>query len=186
MTPPRLFLQLSARLRRFVVLLLLVALPLHGLSSGLVQLLGPDHRHDSSAEAADTTPWSARLGRQLQALVGPQTARLIENLRLQARLQPASAPTRIHVPSAAAHHHHGVFARHHHAADDASLVLSGARADGQSAADAALAGAMAMPLAPTSALAMALPAVHRMRWPVHAAPAWHNHVPGLPERPPSA
>ncbi|WP_326544188.1 hypothetical protein [Pseudorhodoferax sp.] len=183
MTPPRLFLQLPAALRRAVVALLLVALPLYGLGGALVQLLGPDHRHEAVAGTVHGGGWSELVGRQLQALVGPQTARLVENLRLQARLRPASAG---HAHGAGAHHHHGLFERHHHGPHDASVVAVGARGDGQGGVDAATAGSMAMPLALAPGLRIPMAAARPVPWPPRTAVHWHSHVPALPERPPRA
>lgn len=181
-TSPRLFLQLPAALRRAVVALLLVTVPLYGLGSALVRMLGPDHRHEAMADTAPGDGWAELVGRRLQALVGPQTARLIENLRLQARLRPAASG---HAHGVSAHHHHGLFERHHHAPHDASVVTTGARGDSHGSANAASAGGMAMPLALAAALRIPLAADQAMHWPPpHAAAHWHSHVPALPERPP--
>jgi hypothetical protein len=175
-TPPRLFLQLPARLRRAVVGLLLVALPLYGLGGALLRMLGPEHRHAVVAEAPS---WSELVGRQLQALVGPDTARLIENLHLQARLRPVASG---HAHGTGAHHHHGAFERHHHAPHDASVVAT----DGHHAGDAATGGSTLLPLALPAALTIPSAPARPLRWPDHAATPWHNHVPALPERPPRA
>lgn len=175
--PSRLFLQLPARLRRYVVGLLLVALPLYGLGGALLRMLGPDHRHATVAEAPS---WSDLVGRQLQALVGPETSRLIDHLRLQARLRPAASG---HAHGTGAHpHHHGGFARHHHAPHDATVVAT----DGHGGADAATAGSTLLPLALPTALAIPFAPASPLRWPDHGASPWHSHVPALPERPPRA
>lgn len=183
-TSPRLFLHLPAALRQAVVVLLLVTVPLYGMGSALVRMLGPDHRHETMADTDPGAGWAELVGRQLQTLVGPQTARLIENLRLQAKLRPAASG---HAHGVGAHHHHhGLFERHHHAPQDASVVTVGARDDGHGSAPAASAGGMAMPLALAAELRIPLPAAHAVHWPPHAAVLWHSHVPALPERPPRA
>ena len=180
-TPPRLFLQLPAALRQAVVALLLVTVPLYGLGSALVRILGPDHRHEAQADIAPGGGWAALVGRQLQALVGPQTAQLIDTLRLQAKLRPGASG---HAHGAGAHpHHHGLFERHHHGPDHAGVVTVGARDDGQGAAHAA-AGGMAMPLALAAELRIPLPAVRALHWPPQAAVHWRSHVPAPSERPP--
>ncbi|MGC3987679.1 MAG: hypothetical protein QM777_24790 [Pseudorhodoferax sp.] len=181
MTPPRPMLQLPAYLRRYVVGLLLVALPLYGLGGALLRMLGPDHRHEAVAEAPT---WSDLVGGPLQsltlALVGPETARLIDHLRLQARLRP---PASGHAHGGGAHHHHhGEFARHHHAPHDATVVAT----DGHGGADAATAGSTLLPLALPAALAIPRAPASPLRWPDHGASPWHSHVPALPERPPRA
>lgn len=176
MTSTRSMLQLPAHLRRCVIGLLLVALPLYGLGGALLRLLGPDHRHAAVAQAP---AWSDLVGRQLQALVGPDTARLVDHLRLQARLRPA-AP--VHAHGMGTHHHHDGYARHHHAPHDATVVAT----DGHGAADAATAGSTLLPLALPTALAIACAPAAPLRWPDAAASRWHSHVPALPERPPRA
>ncbi|WP_156374508.1 hypothetical protein [Pseudorhodoferax sp. Leaf274] len=186
MTPPRLLLQLPACLRRFVVGLLLVALPLHGLGGALLRMLGPEHRHEAAAEAPS---WPGLVGGTLQSavqslvqsVVGPQTARLVENLRLQARLRPA-ASGHAH-GSGAHHHHHDTLARHHHAPHDASVVATDGHGGGT---DAATAGGTLMPLALPAALAIPTAPARLLRWPDRGETPWHSHVPALPERPPRA
>ena len=93
----------SRSVRRLIVCCLLIALPLGGLSSVMVQMLGASHFHQLASPVGTMTGW--------------------QDFRRAAQLQAAT-------PSV---HAHSLFERHHHVRGEVSVVaLDGANGDSPS------------------------------------------------------
>lgn len=188
-------LPVSLLARRLVLCCLLLALPVYGLSSVLVQLLGAQHRHQSAGSPADGnrdagplgTGWEQRFRAAMAHESGP-VARQDGDAPLQTAAYPAAhsaAPPALQ--TAAAPHDHGVFERHHHDGDDASVVPLGASLPaGEVSTDAGNAGAgsATLPLALAGGLLLALPRAAPCCWPRAGTAPWQSRPPERLERPP--
>lgn len=154
---------LSRRFRRtarpFVVWCLLVAVPVFGLSSTLVELLGANHVHRqvASAESDAMSGWV-----DIRRASGVITVR--------------------HVHS----HSHSAFARHHHDRDDETVVaLDGDGVQGESSDDGgASGGAFSHVLALTDSSAFVAPSALRFAWLAATAAAALPWLADGPLRPP--
>lgn len=177
--------------RLALIWVLAVALPVHGLSGLLAQMLGAEHRHAGAVQAGDEGAWNPQ--RWLRAVIGDGAMSLVEAAHERQRGGPmrppaTQAPT-AHAPKAAGQvHGHGLFERHHHDAADGSVVSLGAKQDGQDApggtAASDLGGAWLLPMAPAAAAWM--PGDATPSWRDAAAAAWRSHASAPPDPPPRA
>ena len=133
--------QLSLSARRLVLWWLLVALPVYGLSSSIVALLGASHYHRDVAAAAVT-----------HAMDGWQ------DLRRGAGLRDAALPV----------HSHALLQRHSHAQGDSSVVtLDGGAGDGLmsgGAAEASAGSATLLALGAADPIEIAAPCARPLAW----------------------
>lgn len=177
--------------RLALIWVLAVALPVHGLSGLLAQMLGAEHRHAAVAQADEEGGWSPK--RWLRAVIGNGAMDLIDAVHEQQRGGPMRLPVakapKAHAPAAPAHvHTHGLFERHHHDAADGSVVSLGAKESGQDvpggAAASDLGSPFLLPVAPAAAAWM--PGDAAISWRHAAAAAWRSHASTPPEPPPRA
>ena len=158
--------------RLALIWVLAVALPVHGLSGLLAQMLGAEHRHAAVAQPGEEGAWNPK--RWLRAVIGDGAMDLIDAVHEQQRGGPMRLPVaqapEVHAPAAAGHvHAHGLFQRHHHDAADGSVVSLGVKESGQDAPGGAAASDLGsspflLPVAPAAAA-----------WiPGDATTAWHH------------
>jgi len=173
---PPLLQSLRRCLHRWLVLLLLAAVPLYGTSGVLLSVVGPAHRHVQVQSPVppsheDRGDW---LQQGLRSLIGDKAAALLATAQLQVSLHDESVP-----------HHHGLFEHHHHAAGDASVELLGA-SDASVMVDLAAVGSAMLPFLPVGVHAVPAPQGRHLAWPTAVLAAWANAVPMPLERPPHA
>lgn len=196
-------------LRPWMVWVLVLALPVHGVSNVLLQVMGAAHRHSAVtlavAQGADSpgiTAWSAR--RTLRSLVasvaGPGALQLIDTMHArdhawqraaELKTHPFAQPTDVHqrAHQRAHQHAHDTFQRHIHDPHDSSVVALGEHAQAPDAAGGAPAldaGGGTFPLAPVPSVQALAPGDGTAAWRRAASSAWRSHVIAPLERPPQA
>ena len=158
-------------IRRPLVWLIAVAIVAYGYSATVVQLLGPAHRHEASAQTS-SSPFGP-IGDMVRDLKAWRAD-------LHARWLPHEAHEHSHPHS----HGHGAYERHHHDLGDDSMVMLDGMGGGAAAADAGTAGSAALPLA--LAPQWHSPSLARLArtWPMTSADRWTDAALRLSERPP--
>lgn len=198
-------------LRPLMVWVLVLALPVHGVSNVLLQVMGAAHRH--SVVALDdsnqgSAPWNARSAlRSLVARVaGPGALQLIDTMHardhawqraaeLKARPftrsagRPATPAVAEHQAEQAHQHAHDTFQRHIHDPQDSSVVALGEHTQAPDAAGSAPvldAGGGTFPLSPALSVQALAPSAGTATWFKAQASGWRSHVIAPLERPPQA
>jgi hypothetical protein len=168
--------------RRFIVWVLVIALPVYGSAGVLLHLLGAPHRHQAVENTAQAQPWN--IDCLLTLVVGERAMSVVLQHRAKAVVTQAAHRHDPHGPV----HQHGLFERHHHDADDPSVVaLGGLRATSDLADEAtssAAVGSAMLVFALGAELTLPPPSPREFRWPPAALVAWNSlNRPPL-ERPP--
>ena len=194
-------------LRPLMVWVLVLALPVHGVSNVLLQVMGAAHRH--SVVALDdsnqgSAPWNARSAlRSLVARVaGPGALQLIDTMHARdhawqraAELKahpftPVASPVNTAQARLQAHQHaHDTFQRHIHDPQDSSVVALGEHTQAPDAAGSAPvldAGGGTFPLSPALSVQALAPSAGTATWFKAQASGWRSHVIAPLERPPQA
>lgn len=144
----------AALRRRGMVWLLLLVLPLHGLSAALIGLLGQRHFHAAVPTHA--------LGRVLW----------------QGQIEDPRPDTTAHA------HAHAALERHHHARDDASVIALDPAVADDAMADAGTTGASPSMLAPPPSARLAPRSIGRVPWQSADTGRFVSWSSQPPERPP--
>lgn len=154
-------------LHHLLVWVLVVALPINGVSSLLAQMLGAQHRH---------------------AQIVPEAERnaVIDTTGL------SPYPSHHHTPNELSHPHlhahaHMMFERHVHEPADGTVLALGAKDSGQDGPGQTngLSDTMSLQGLRDGLNAPEwIPVVLRAGWPLYAALAWHSHIVPPLERPP--
>lgn len=189
-------------LRRVTVWVLVLALPINGLSNMLLQILGPQHHH-----VAAPASWS--LHTVLEEVIGQQAMAIIDAVHARQQQGPQDTPVRVSsadfYPYVQAHevdtpsdahphphphvHTHGAFERHHHDSQDGSVVPTGPTGtghDGPGSAQTSLDISAASPIPFITSIAVLMAAAGPATWDGPVAARWHDHVSAPLERPPRA
>ena len=202
-------------LRPLMVWVLVLALPVHGVSNVLLQVMGAAHRHSAvtlevaqgTAQHTDTpgsAPWNARsaLRSLVASVAGPGALQLIDTMHARdhawqraAELKahpftPAASPVNTAQARLQAHQHaHDTFQRHIHDPQDSSVVALGEHTQAPDAAGSAPvldAGGGTFPLSPALSVQALAPSAGAATWFKAQASGWRSHVIAPLERPPQA
>ena len=197
-------------LRPLMVWVLVLALPVHGISNVLLQVMGAAHRHSAVALATDSpaaTPWSARstLRRLVASVAGPGALQLIDTVHARDHAWQRAAELKAHpfaslaspvdtaqaqqVRQQAHQHAHDTFQRHIHDPQDSSVVALGDHTQTHDVAGSATAldaGGGTFPLAPELSVQALAPTDGTAVWRRAAPSACRSRVIAPLERPPQA
>ncbi|MET0209097.1 MAG: hypothetical protein ABW220_08640 [Burkholderiaceae bacterium] len=186
-----------AQAKAWVIWLLIAALGVYGLSSTLLQVLGPAHRHVAVSKIAASPGllapvigavqgWYGRL--QAQTLLKHDRQRMPSGdrfVRVVGSGEPLIAPHDESVP-----HTHDGFQRHHHDHDDPTVIAldgpAAVHAMVEGASTTAVFGSAMLPMLPIDPVSLPMAAPAAGDWPASAVPRWLSACPVPLERPPQA
>ncbi|RTL29738.1 MAG: hypothetical protein EKK47_12630 [Burkholderiales bacterium] len=182
----------TSLMRLVVVWVVVLTLPINGLSSVLLSVLGPQHSHHTRhAAVVDGAGWSIR--GMIESVIGAGAMDIIDEVH--ARQHKGALPVRsalasshrLHVSDDQHVHSHDGLQRHRHDARDGSVIPVGPSESGHDAPGGASAGlgiSGALPIPASAVLAAPVSGVAREVWDiVHPFP-WRSHVSAPMERPP--
>lgn len=167
--------------RRLVLWALLLALPIQGGASAVLQLLGPVHRHAAAAAdpVAQGVSWLVGQWKQWQHFAHRQAHEAATPGHAEhdhADRDQADEP-----------HHHDAFERHHHAPGGDLVLLGGHEAGGEAAGEPGAAGSgvgALLPLLLAVGLIVPRPPSRRQRRALPLAALWRSAATRRLERPP--
>lgn len=172
-------------LRQLVACVLVCALPMNSMSSVLLNVLGPQHRHSTPAHGGGI---DAGVGLDvhsiIRAVVGEEAMGLIDAHHAREQVSLAAPP---HAMTEQEHAHaHSLFQRHHHNPSDGTVIALGERETGQGAANGfnGIDAGSAFPLPAVVPSLSVAPAATGSVWRGQAITAWHDHVSAPLEKPP--